>query len=174
MRTELTWIEGPWPGRLAIAPRPRGGDWLEDEISSWRQAGIEVVVSLLTQDEADELDILMEQSLCRAKGIAYISFPITDRGIPSSHQATLNLVKHLEAVLAEGKTIAIHCRAGIGRSALLAASLLVSSGADPETAFRSIAAARGCPVPDTPEQREWVITFAQDLSTMSAEADVSP
>ena len=36
MHTELYWIPGPWLGRLAIMPRPRGGDWLEDEIRSWR------------------------------------------------------------------------------------------------------------------------------------------
>jgi protein-tyrosine phosphatase len=171
MRTELTWIEGPWPGRLAIAPRPRGGDWLEDEVSAWHHSGIGVVVSLLTRDEAVELDIAMEPSLCRAEGMAYISFPITDRGVPASRQATLDLVKHLEALLAEGKAVVIHCRAGIGRSALLAASLLVSSGTDPERAFRDIAAARGCPVPDTPEQKEWVAKFAQDLSTTSAETN---
>jgi hypothetical protein len=47
MRTELYWVEGPWSGRLAIMPRPRGGDWLEEEIQSWRRSGIDVVVSLL-------------------------------------------------------------------------------------------------------------------------------
>jgi hypothetical protein len=34
MRAELYWIEGPWPSQLAILPRPRGGEWLEDEIRS--------------------------------------------------------------------------------------------------------------------------------------------
>jgi len=28
MLTELHWVDGPWPGRLAVAARPRGGDWL--------------------------------------------------------------------------------------------------------------------------------------------------
>jgi hypothetical protein len=43
MRTELYWIERPWRGRLAIMPRPRGGDWLDDEIQSWRRSGVDVV-----------------------------------------------------------------------------------------------------------------------------------
>lgn len=30
MRATLYWIDGVWPGRLAIVPRPRGDDWLED------------------------------------------------------------------------------------------------------------------------------------------------
>ena len=60
MRTELYWIDGPWPGRLAIMPRPRGGDWLEEEIQSCRQADVNVVVSLLTCDEQTELSLAEE------------------------------------------------------------------------------------------------------------------
>ena len=50
MSPDLYWIVGPWRGRLAIAARPRGGDWLDDELSGWRQAGIDVVVSLLENE----------------------------------------------------------------------------------------------------------------------------
>jgi hypothetical protein len=35
MTTELFWIPGPWKGKLAIVPRPRGGDWLDDEVGGW-------------------------------------------------------------------------------------------------------------------------------------------
>ncbi|MDP2708210.1 MAG: hypothetical protein Q8O70_12020, partial [Burkholderiales bacterium] len=65
--------------------------------------------------------------------------------------------------LAEGKNLAIHCRQGIGRSALLAACLLIMTGVDPDTAFQRLSAARGCAVPETAEQREWVRKFAQEL-----------
>ena len=51
MSTELRWVEGPWKGKLAIAARPRGGDWLGDEIEAWRRLGIATVVSLLTPEE---------------------------------------------------------------------------------------------------------------------------
>jgi hypothetical protein len=30
MKPELFWIPTPSPGRLAMAPRPRGGDWLDE------------------------------------------------------------------------------------------------------------------------------------------------
>ena len=65
--------------------------------------------------------------------------------------------------LSEGKRVAIHCRAGVGRSALLAAALLVAGGVEVEAAFRRVADARGCPVPDTPEQRAWVARLAPEL-----------
>jgi hypothetical protein len=42
------WVDGPWPGRLGIEPRPRGcGGRLINEAIAWRAAGIDVVVSLL-------------------------------------------------------------------------------------------------------------------------------
>ena len=163
MKATLYLIDGPGPGRLAILPRPRGGDWLEDDVRSWRASGLDVVVSCLTTDEITELDIAREPDLCQAFGVEYIGFPVEDRGVPKSFRDTAVLVRDLESRLAQGKTVAVHCRAGVGRSALLGACLLVLAGLDPQTAFDRIAAARGCPVPDTPEQQEWVARFAREL-----------
>jgi hypothetical protein len=42
---------------LAIMPRPRAGDWLEDEVSSWQRAGVRTVVSLLEVQEIAELGL---------------------------------------------------------------------------------------------------------------------
>ena len=160
MKTELYWIEGLSQGRLAILPRPRGGDWLEDEIRAWRLEGLEVVVSVLTSGEITDLDLTQEASLCQANDLLFLSFPIVDRSVPPSRSAALEFVKELDHLLAQGKSIGIHCRQGIGRSALLAASLLVLSGSIPEVAFRQVSAARGCTVPETSEQRLWVEEFA--------------
>jgi protein-tyrosine phosphatase len=162
MKTELYWIDGPWSGRLAIVPRPRGGDWLEDEIGAWRQSGLDVVVSLLTPEEVADLDLAQEAELSRAKNIEFVAFPIPDRSTPLSRRATTELVKTLHARLAEGKNIGVHCRQGIGRSALIAACLLVFAGVEPETAFRHVSVARGSVVPETFAQRDWVIAFAQE------------
>ena len=160
MRTTAYWIEGPWPGRLAIVPRPRGGDWLEEEVRSWREAGLDVMVSLLTYDEDAELELRQEEILCRARGIQFHAYPIQDRGVPASRQATTGLVQKLEKALEAGQSVAVHCRQGIGRSSLIAALLLVSAGIDPEAALAQIRQARGCAVPDTLEQRNWIKSFA--------------
>ena len=157
MRTELYWIEGPWQGRLAILPRPRGGDWLEDEVRGWRAAGVDVIVSLLTSDEVTDLDLAQESCLCQAHGIDFRQFPIIDRSVPASRKATLEFVKKLAKLLAEGKSIAIHCRQGIGRSALMAACFLVLFGIVPEAAFQRVSEGRGCSVPETAEQRQWLM-----------------
>src|SRR5262245_7499677 len=153
MRTTLFWIEGPWTGRLAIAPRPRGGDWLEDEVRAWQQSGLDLAVSLLTPEEVTELNLDKEESWCQAYGIKFYTFPIPDMGVPESRKASVVLIRQLDQALTEGKSVVVHCRQGIGRSGLLAACLLIVSGATPEMAFRRISATRGCPVPETMEQR---------------------
>jgi protein-tyrosine phosphatase len=146
-------------------PRPRGGDWLEDEIQAWLRSGVNVVVSLLTSDENADLDLADEAGICRAKGIQFLPFPITDRGVPSSREALSDLLTKLAEQLAAGKNIAVHCRQGIGRSALVALCLLVRSGIDLDAATQQVGAARGCPVPETVEQRRWVADFARSLLT---------
>jgi protein-tyrosine phosphatase len=88
-------------------------------------------------------------------------FPIIDRSVPTSRKATLEFVKKLAKLLAEGKSIAIHCRQGIGRSALMAACLLVLFGIDPEAAFQRVSEGRGCSVPET-----WVMEFAQGYASL--------
>ena len=161
MRTELYWIEGPWRGRLAIMPRPRGGDWLEDEIQSWRRSGVDVVVSLLTGEEQTELNLPDEEALCRANGIEFVSFPIVDRSVPSSAEVFSEQMIKLVEQLANGKNVAVHCRQGIGRAALVAICLLVLSEIEPALAIERVGAARGCSVPETPEQRRWISDFAK-------------
>jgi protein-tyrosine phosphatase len=144
-------------------PRPRGGDWLTDEIHAWRDAGIDVVTSLLTPEEVAEFELQEEAVRSRVEGLEFVSFPIPDYSVPTSRQDLARLVNRLEAALDMGKNVAVYCRAGIGRSSVIAASLLVSAGIDPEEAFHRIEKARGRPVPDTAEQRAWVARLASGL-----------
>jgi protein-tyrosine phosphatase len=160
VRTELFWIEGIRQGRLAVLPRPRGGDWLKNEIRSLRDAGVNALVSLLTGDEVTELDLAKEAANCAAVAIEFFSFPIADRGIPVSVSDAVGLVRRLVTLLAGGKAVAVPCRQGVGRSALVAACVLAALGEAPDAALARVARARGCPLPDTAEQRAWVRQFA--------------
>ena len=156
MNPDLFWIGGPWRGRLAIATRPRGGEWLQDEVRRWRQAGIDLVISVLESDEAAQLELLDEAKAEDANGIRFISFPIPDRGVPASVPASLALMTTVSSALAEGKNVAVHCRQSIGRSGLIAAGILVNSGVHPEQAIKTVSDARGLAIPETTEQRLWV------------------
>lgn len=119
MRVKIYWVDSASTGRLGIMPRPRGGDWLEDEVVSLRHSGADVVVSLLEREEIEELEIEKETSFCEAHGLTYITFPIPDRDVPSSERDTLRLIRSLASLLREGRSVVIHCRQGVGRSALV-------------------------------------------------------
>jgi protein-tyrosine phosphatase len=159
--SRLHWIEIPLAGRIAIAARPRAGDWLEAEIADWKASGLNVVVSLLEGEEVSELGLRREAELCRAAGIDFVSFPIPDRGVPNSRRDALQIANSMAQSVNEGRSIAIHCRAGIGRSSMIAACALVRLGVEAADAFTSIREARGLSVPDTEEQRDWVMAFAE-------------
>ena len=93
--------------------------------------------------------------------MAFLSFPIPDRAVPGSRSAALQLAQDLAARLATGDAALIHCRAGIGRSAVIAACVMIRLGIDAAEALARITAARGVPVPDTDEQRAWVIDMTR-------------
>ncbi len=150
------WIETGIPAKLAIMPRPDGGKHLEDEIRTLKREGTDVLVSLLTPEEDAELALEYERAACSGHGIAFRSFPIPDRQVPESTEAFLRFLDSLHHDLLQGRSIVAHCRAGIGRSSLLLASLLRREGLSADDAFRRITHARGMLVPDTPEQLHWV------------------
>jgi protein-tyrosine phosphatase len=146
---------------LGIMPRPRAGDWLEDEVSSWRKSGIRTVVSLLEVHEVAELGLGEEPRLCASQGIEFVSFPISDRGVPTSYGALNQLVLPLVPKVKGGHMVAVHCRAGIGRSAVVAAGILQRSGVPYPQVFPALSRARGVAVPDTDAQVAWIQAYAQ-------------
>lgn len=146
--------------RLGIMPRPRGNDWLPIDLRILRQEGVDGLVSALTTPEAEELGLIAEAEECRKNGLHFLSHPIEDRSVPSLNTTFEGLVHQLVTRAKNGECIVIHCRAGIGRSSIIAACVLVRMGLSPDAAFRLLEQSRGCPVPDTIEQRQWVELYA--------------
>jgi protein-tyrosine phosphatase len=167
LQPDVYWVREVEGVRLAIMPRPRSGEWLADEIAGWNRLGVQTVVSLLELHEVIELDLANEESLCLAAGLRFISFPVPDRGVPSNSAAFANLVAAIEQRLRSGESVAVHCRAGIGRSGLLGACVLKAFGVDPDSAFRLLSRARGVAVPDTDAQIAWVREYSRGRSRPS-------
>jgi protein-tyrosine phosphatase len=163
MQAKVYWVVGPWQGRLGIVPRPRGGDWLRDETTAWREAGIDDVVSLLVPEEETELVLEGEATAAAASDVGFTAFPIPDRGVPGSQILVAELANRILVALKTGRNVAVHCRQGIGRSALILGAILVAAGKDPDTAFQIIKESRGIDVPETEEQRQWLRGFASWL-----------
>ena len=168
MQANVFWVAGPWRGRLGILSRPRGGDWLGDETSAWREAGIDMVVSLLEPEEEAQLVLEGEAAAAAANGIDFKPFPIPDRGVPASRESVAELASDIVDALDTDKNVAVHCRQGIGRSGMIVGGVLVAAGKDLATALRTIKESRGLEVPETEEQQHWLSEFASWLATIQA------
>ncbi len=167
MTSSIYWIDDNLlPGAIGIMARPRAADWLEDEIQSWQYAGVALTVSLLEREEVTELGLEGEESLCASHQIQFRSFPIPDQGTPPSYNAVHTICEQINSVRTADQKVAVHCRAGIGRSSIVAACSLVICGRTARDAFGLISQARGLIVPDTDEQIHWVEQFA--LSRLSS------
>lgn len=157
MKATIYSIKEAAPNRIAIVARPRGGDWLCDELGALAGEGIDVLVSMLTAEETNELGLRRESEECEAAAIKFVNLPILDRSVPSDKDNFLRTVEHLAEMVRTGRSLGVHCRASIGLSSVLAVSILVRLGWDAGRAFCAVESARGCSIPDTPEQRKWVI-----------------
>ena len=164
MISQIFWIEPFTHFRLGTMARPRGGDWLEDEIRGWKSGGIDVVVSALTDLEMTELDIVEEATLCATHGVQFFRFPIQDRCTPTSQKEWGTFIESVIASLGKGTSCVTHCRMGIGRASMMAVSIMLHHGVMFDDAFQWMAQARGLSVPDTDEQRYWVLNYANSLT----------
>ncbi|MGA7524988.1 MAG: hypothetical protein WBW84_21235 [Acidobacteriaceae bacterium] len=158
MKTVL-WINEAQPSQLAIVLRPRGGRELTADLQVVRDAGVHVLVSLLTAEDNEDLGLADEGRIAEQLGIRFISYPIMDREIPADLARFRQRVRDLRDCVRSGLRIGAHCRGCIGRATVLLASVMIALGWDGEKALRVIERARGFPVPDTAAQLEWILNF---------------
>lgn len=142
-------------GTLSVMAKPVPGEWIEEEFSGLKRLGIDKIVSLLESFEQCDVGLEKEEMLCIKNGMEYSSFPIPDRGLPNTLQAK-KFSKELYTEICNGKHIVIHCRAGIGRTGIIAGAVIVNTGITALEAFTLISEARGVQVPDTEEQENWL------------------
>lgn len=154
--TPIHWVVGIEPHRIGLMARPRGGEQLVEEVDAWKAARVDVVVSLLESGEARDLELADESAACARRGIAFRSLAIADRGTPPSRRDFVALIDDLEGDLKACRSIAIHCRAGIGRTGIVAACLLSRLGVPTRDLFHRLSRSRGLAMPDTSAQIDWV------------------
>jgi protein-tyrosine phosphatase len=164
----VRWIKELEPMRLAFGPRPRGGEWLAEDIALWRASGVDSVVSLIEGAEERDLQLEEEPLFCRTYGIEFLSFTIKDRSVPASPDAVASLVDWVISDLRRGLGVLVHCRVGIGRSSVIAACVLHSLGHKHDTLFPILSRTRGVPVPDTPAQVDWVRRYTRSMAPSAA------
>jgi protein-tyrosine phosphatase len=145
-------IEFPASGRLAVMPRPCGGDGLARHLKRLRGTGVDTLICALTPVERDLLGLGAEPEAARSAGLSFVEFPIADFSVPDA-AALQSLAKQIAKDIRKGYFVVIHCRGGIGRSGVVAGATLIALGAGADEAMRLVSDARGVPAPETEEQR---------------------
>src|SRR5882762_8177135 len=111
MSSRVYWIAKFENGaRLGIMARPRGEEWLEDEMGALARQQVGVVVSLLEPAEVAELGLREEGELCGAKGMEFIGFPIPDRKVPLAGEKLEAFIGLLARKIEAGSSVVVHCR----------------------------------------------------------------
>lgn len=155
----IYWTDFFNSGNIGMFARPRGNDWLEDEIMKIKQSGITTVISLLEKSEISELELERESKICEELELDFINFPIPDRGLPESKKDFKDLIDLIVNRLAQNQKIGIHCRMGIGRTSLLTGAVLKEYGMENLEIFNYLSEKRTLTVPDTQEQVDWVMAL---------------
>lgn len=167
----VDWVEeGPLAGHigLTMAPgrRDRGqaGQWarsLERDLNAIAMAGVKVLVCLVPDEEmARILERPADEYRSRAQGLGMRvrSLPIPDGGVPSVDEA-VPLAEELAHAAATGEKVAVHCRAGLGRSGTIVACTLIAAGLDPDGAVAAVRRARGPATVERGDQEAFVDRF---------------
>ena len=157
MQAEMYKVGTIGKGFFAIMARPSLEQNDPASVVNISRLGINLVVSLLETNEARTLGLDAEREQVKALGMDFVSFPIPDMGIPSSVEKFTSLSKMLLKEVNAGNNILVHCHAGIGRSGLMAAGILLHCDLNPKQAFAHVSKMRGVRVPETSEQEYWLI-----------------
>lgn len=117
------------PGRLGGMPRPGLMTVLEEDLLGLASLDVDILVTL-------EEDATLDPSVLSRYGIESVHFPIVDMEAPSLEQAYA-FTEQVDHWLRDGKVVALHCRAGLGRTGTMLAAQLVWEGASSAEAVES-------------------------------------
>jgi len=125
----LVWI---YAGKLAGLPRPGLLVDLDADLTGLAALGIDVLVCL------EESESIPAHRLA-AYGIDPLWFPIEDMGVPTV-EATTRLCRQVANLLDGSHRVAVHCRAGLGRTGTVLAAFLIWEGVPPLEALERVRA----------------------------------
>jgi len=121
----------------------RGRDLNSDlkVINDWEARAL---VSLIEAKEMEIYGVADLPGKVAALGIEYVHLPVVDMDIPDAAFDILWLDsgKKLRSYLRSGQRIVLHCLAGLGRTGMIAAKLLIELGIEQDEAIRMVRTAR--------------------------------
>ena len=154
------------PGRLLVGEypgsRPRADSMTR--LRSFLDAGVTCFIDLTEGHELAGYESLLPAVAAGGRPVRYVRRPISDHGVPAERSTMQGILDLLDAALAEGHAVYVHCRAGIGRSATVAGCWLATQRGDADqaldelqVAWRQAAQSSVWPIiPETSEQEAFV------------------
>jgi protein-tyrosine phosphatase len=126
MFLNLTQIPFDLPGKVYRSPLPHGDfDLARTTLQELISAEVRVYYSLVEPIEWTSRAFLDVRDQIEATGIQRVEFPIRDFFAPEDGSAFVDLVAQAHRHALDGKNIAAHCYAGIGRTGMFLAELAV-------------------------------------------------
>jgi len=95
-----------------------------DDFHSLKAKSVTAILSLLTEEDAEELHMSEEESHAGAAGLAFFHVPVTDFDDLDLKRKLPACVEVLDNLLKQGHTVYVHCTAGVNRSPTVIAAYL--------------------------------------------------
>jgi len=141
---------------------PGRSEPLDEVWGEIRSQGVQLIVCLAGPDEIRAKSPEYAAALAaKTLPCSVERFPIPDFGVPDDREAFWSLAMRLAKQLSAGGRVLIHCGAGIGRTGMLATSVLLALGESRTQAEQAVAAAGSNP--ESAEQKELVSWCAARL-----------
>jgi hypothetical protein len=160
------------PGRLLAGKYPGGKNRQERErrLEPLLDAGIDAFLDLTEPGELPPYEGYLPEDTI------HVRKPIPDHGVPRDAGSMTDILATLDELLAGGRRVYVHCRAGIGRTGTTVACHLISQGLSPQAALgrlnqlwqQSDRSDTWPEVPETDEQRDFVLAYALPEDPMGA------
>ena len=148
-------------GRLIFTPCPGSKDTsLDEALATLQAAGAEALITLMPAEELASQEATQLPELCAARNIEWFYLPVADEQVPLADfdQAWEQSSSRINELLDTGKSVAIHCKGGSGRTGLIAARFLVDRNVPRETAIASVQALRPKAI-QHPAHAGWIDRF---------------
>ena len=134
----------PASGLLILSGQPAKTGQLDHALAAYRRSGAKLLVSLLPAHEMALLGLESLQQRCASFGLAWARCPIEDFAPPGPEfeHVWRQISPDLHARLDAGQGVALHCRAGLGRTGTVAARILIDRGLTVDQAIQQVRQAR--------------------------------